>query len=80
MLGFTFFLSNYFCSAFWAFCPLDVQNGYFVIGKFTDQTETTLHLTAFRIPDRHTLYLPSGTNQFKDCLRGTYNFSCDFPL
>ncbi len=53
-------------------CPLDVQNGYFVIGKFTAETETTLHLTAFRIPVHHTLYLPGGTVHSNDYLRGTW--------
>ncbi|CAM4760835.1 unnamed protein product [Rotaria magnacalcarata] len=46
------------------------ESGYFIIGKVVDQNE--LHLTAFIIPSKHTLYVPSNTIHSNDYLRGKW--------
>ena len=50
-------------------CPLQDDSGYFIIGKMLDQT---LHLTAFKVPTRHTLYLPGGIIHSNDYMKGTW--------
>ena len=50
-------------------CPLDADNGVFVLGK---QMEDELHLTAFQVPARHTVYVPAGTIHSNDYLIGTW--------
>ena len=50
-------------------CPLDSDNGVFVLGKLE---EGELHLTAFRVPARHTVYVPAGTIHSNDYLIGTW--------
>ena len=50
-------------------CPLQDDSGYFIIGKMLDQT---LHLTAFKVPTRHTLYLPGGLIHSNDYMKGTW--------
>lgn len=50
-------------------CPLDSNNGLFVIGK---QIGDELHLTAFQVPARHTVYVPAGTIHSNDYLTGTW--------
>jgi hypothetical protein len=37
-----------------------------------EDDESILHITAFRIPVRHTLYLPGGTVHSNDYLKGTW--------
>ena len=51
-------------------CPLDEENGYFILGKITDDAE--LHITAFKVPMRHTLYVPGGSIHSNDYLKGTW--------
>ena len=34
-------------------CPLDEDSGYFIVGKYFTPDE--LHLTAFKVPTRHTV-------------------------
>ena len=50
-------------------CPLQDDSGYFIIGKMLDQT---LYLTAFKVPTRHTLYLPGGIIHSNDYMKGTW--------
>ena len=50
-------------------CPLDLDNGLLVLGKFFD---CELHLTAFQVPARHTVYVPAGTIHSNDYLIGTW--------
>ena len=50
-------------------CPLDSNNGVFVLGKRIDDE---LHLTAFQVPARHTLYVPPETIHSNDYLTGTW--------
>ena len=50
-------------------CPLDSNNGVFVLGK---QIGDELHLTAFQVPARHTVYVPAGTIHSNDYLIGTW--------
>ena len=50
-------------------CPLDDDSGLFIIGKLI---EDELHITAFRIPTRHTLYVPENCIHSNDYLRGTW--------
>jgi len=40
----------------------------------SDGDESVLHLTAFRIPVRHTLYIPGGTIHTNDYLKGTWYY------
>jgi len=51
-------------------CPLDDDSGFFVMGKM--EADNELHLTAFKIPTRHTLYVPPFTIHSNDYLRGTW--------
>lgn len=53
-------------------CPLEEDSGIFVFMKFTDDEETAMHISAFRIPVRHTLYIPSGVIHTNDYLKGTW--------
>ena len=50
-------------------CPLDSNNGVFVLGK---QIDDEFHLTAFQVPARHTVYVPAGTIHSNDYLIGTW--------
>jgi Ca2+-binding EF-hand superfamily protein len=50
-------------------CPLDDDSGHFVMGK---QEDDELHLTAFKVPTRHTLYVPGGVIHSNDYLKGTW--------
>lgn len=50
-------------------CPMDAESGVFVIGKFVDDE---LHLTGFKVPTRHTLYVPGDVIHSNDYLRGTW--------
>ncbi|KAK3086147.1 hypothetical protein FSP39_014296 [Pinctada imbricata] len=51
-------------------CPLDDDSGYFVMAKITDDNE--FHVTAFKVPTRHTLYIPAGSIHSNDYLKGTW--------
>ena len=53
-------------------CPHGDFNGsgYFVIGKIVNNNE--LHLTAFLVPSKHTLYIPPNTIHSNDYLQGTW--------
>ncbi|CAF1188797.1 unnamed protein product [Didymodactylos carnosus] len=53
-------------------CPLDDNSGYFILGKFVDKNNSELHLTAFHIPKKHTLYVPPMTIHSNDYLKGTW--------
>jgi hypothetical protein len=50
-------------------CPLDDDSGFFILGKL-DRDE--LHLTAFKIPKRQTLYIPGHCIHSNDYLKGTW--------
>ena len=50
-------------------CPLTNDSGFFILGKFI---ENELHITAFRIPERRTLYIPGNCIHSNDYLRGTW--------
>jgi hypothetical protein len=52
--------------------PHSADNGWFVLGKFNDQAETELHLTAFLIPARQTLLIPPNTIHSNDYLQGKW--------
>lgn len=51
-------------------CPLAEESGIFILGKVVENGD--LHLTGFRIPVRHTLYVPGGTIHSNDYLKGTW--------
>ena len=50
-------------------CPLTDDSGYFILGKLI---EDELHITAFKIPKRHTLYIPGNCLHSNDYLKGTW--------
>ena len=50
-------------------CPLEDDSGFFVIGKYQDDL---LHLTGFKVPTRHTIYVPGGVIHSNDYLKGTW--------
>ncbi|XP_062605657.1 uncharacterized protein LOC134267471 [Saccostrea cucullata] len=50
-------------------CPLDDDSGYFILGKLT---EDELRVTAFKIPKRHTLFVPGNCIHSNDYLKGTW--------
>lgn len=54
-------------------CPHESfdRNGRFILGKIVGDHDE-LHLTAFLIPARHTLYVPPFTIHSNDYLRGTW--------
>lgn len=51
-------------------CPLQKHSGFFVLGKLIGSEE--IHLTAFQVPVRHTLYIPPMVIHSNDHLRGTW--------
>ena len=53
-------------------CPMDSDNGIFVLGKFLDQEETILHLTGFQIPAKHCMFIPGKVIHINDYLKGTW--------
>ena len=55
-------------------CPKENlgENGIFVLAKFIDDNETVLHLTGFKIPPKHCLYIPGGVIHTNDYLKGTW--------
>ena len=50
-------------------CPLDDDAGHFVLAKFVGGD---LHLTAFNVPKRHTVYVPPNVIHSNDYLQGTW--------
>ncbi|CAF0893567.1 unnamed protein product [Didymodactylos carnosus] len=52
--------------------PDSTDNGWFVLGKFNDQEETELHLTAFKIPQKQTLLIPPYVIHSNDYLQGKW--------
>ena len=52
--------------------PMKADNGVFVFIKFVDDEETCVHISGFRIPVRHTLYIPGGVIHTNDYLKGTW--------
>jgi len=52
--------------------PLQDDSGVFVIGKFSGEGESELHLSGFIIPPLHTLVLPGGVIHSNDYLKGTW--------
>ena len=50
-------------------CPLEDDSGTFIIAKWHGDE---LHITGFKIPTLHTLYLPGGVIHCNDYLRGTW--------
>ncbi|XP_076070104.1 uncharacterized protein LOC143041866 [Mytilus galloprovincialis] len=51
-------------------CPLTDESGTFILTKFTENGE--FHITGFKIPKRHTLYIPGGVIHCNDYLKGTW--------
>ncbi|CAG2211139.1 unnamed protein product [Mytilus edulis] len=51
-------------------CPLEDDSGFFILGEIYNEDE--IHLTAFKIPLRHTLYVPRGCIHSNDYLKGTW--------
>ncbi len=52
-------------------CPLGADSGHFILAKF-DEESGDLHITAFKVPTRHTLYIPCGCIHSNDYLKGTW--------
>ena len=50
-------------------CPLEDDSGHFIMGRMDGED---IHLTAFKVPTRHTLYLPGGVIHSNDYLKGTW--------
>ena len=53
-------------------CPFQEDSGYFILGKFSEQHQNELHLTAFKIPLKHTLYVPPLIIHSNDYLKGKW--------
>ena len=53
-------------------CPLEEDNGVFVFLKFDDEEQSVIHVSAFNIPVRHTVYIPGGVIHTNDYLKGTW--------
>lgn len=51
-------------------CPLSEDSGIFILAKYVENGD--LHVTGFRLPVRHTLYVPGGTIHCNDYLKGTW--------
>lgn len=50
-------------------CPFEHDSGFFILGKME---KDVLHLTAFKVPTRHTIYVPQGVIHSNDYLKGTW--------
>jgi len=46
--------------------------GYWVLAKFADEAKSELHITAFTVPVRHTVYTPGGVIHTNSFLKGTW--------
>ena len=53
-------------------CPLTAESGAFILAKFLGDEESVLHISAFHIPTRHTLYIAPGVIHSNDYLKGTW--------
>eukprot|EP00092_Neocalanus_flemingeri_P009534 GFUD01010262.1.p1 GENE.GFUD01010262.1~~GFUD01010262.1.p1 ORF type:complete len:499 (-),score=133.69 GFUD01010262.1:90-1586(-) len=55
-------------------CPLTPmkKSGYFVMAKFVDDARTSIEITAFQVPTRHTIYTPGGVVHSNNYLKGTW--------
>ncbi|CAF0999159.1 unnamed protein product, partial [Didymodactylos carnosus] len=53
-------------------CPFQEDSGFFILGKFSEDKDNELHLTAFKIPVKHTLYVPPLTIHSNDYLKGKW--------
>lgn len=55
-------------------CPLEsiANSGHYVLAKFTDDENTELEITAFKVPSRHTVFTPAGVIHTNNYLRGTW--------
>ena len=53
-------------------CPFQEDSGFFILGKFSEQDKNELHLTAFKIPVQHTIYVPPLTIHSNDYLKGKW--------
>ena len=53
-------------------CPIDRDNGVLILAKFVDPEETILHITGFRIPQRHCILIPGNTIHINDYLKGKW--------
>lgn len=51
-------------------CPLQDDSGYFILGKKISADE--MHLTAFKIPKNHVLYIPPNSIHSNDYLKGKW--------
>ena len=51
---------------------MDADSGTFIMAKFVDDAETELHISGFRVPTRHTLYIPPFVIHSNDYLKGTW--------
>jgi len=55
-------------------CPLTPmkKSGYFVLAKWLDDARTSMEITAFQVPTRHTIYTPGGVVHTNNYLKGTW--------
>lgn len=52
--------------------PLAQNSGHWVLAKWANEEETELHITAFQVPVRHTMYTPGGVLHTNNYLKGTW--------
>jgi len=55
-------------------CPLTPmkKSGHFILAKWLNDDKTTIEITAFQVPTRHTIYTPGGVMHTNNYLKGTW--------
>jgi len=55
-------------------CPLTPmkKSGHFILAKWLDDAKTSIEITAFQVPTRHTIYTPGGIMHTNNYLKGTW--------
>ena len=53
-------------------CPRDADSGHLVLAKIFNKDQSTLHITAFKIPQKHCILIPNGVIHCNEYLKGTW--------
>jgi len=48
------------------------KSGHFLLAKWLDDAKTSIEITAFQVPTRHTIYTPGGVMHTNNYLKGTW--------
>jgi len=52
--------------------PLQQDAGHYILAKFADDQKTEIHITAFKVPEQHTIFTPGGVLHTNNYQQGTW--------